>query len=60
MIDIKKLRDNPELVKQALKKRGYDLDVSLFSELDSSRKSLQVDVENLQAERKNFQLNLEN
>ena len=52
MIDIKKLRDNPELVKQALKKRGYDLDVSLFSQLDSSRKSLQIDVENLQAERK--------
>ena len=52
MIDIKKLRDNPELVKQALKKRGYHLDVSLFSQLDSSRKSLQIDVENLQAERK--------
>ena len=52
MIDIKKLRDNSELVKQALKKRGYDLDVSLFSQLDSSRKSLQIDVENLQAERK--------
>ena len=52
MIDIKKLRDNPKLVKQALKKRGYDLDVSLFSELDSSRKTLQIDVENLQAERK--------
>ena len=31
MIDIKKLRDNPKLVKQSLKKRGYDLDVSLFS-----------------------------
>ena len=52
MIDIKKLRDNPELVKQALRKRGYDLDASLFSQLDSTRKSLQVDVENLQAERK--------
>ena len=52
MIDIKKLRDNPEFVKQALKKRGYDLDVSTFSKLDSSRKSLQVNVENLQAERK--------
>ena len=52
MIDIKKLRDNPELVKQALKKRGYDLDISLFSQLDRSRKTLQIDVENLQAERK--------
>ena len=52
MIDIKKLRDNLESVQQALKKRGYDLDVSLFSQLESSRKSLQIDVENLQAERK--------
>ena len=52
MIDINKLRDNLELVQQALKKRGYDLDVSLFSQLESSRKSLQIDVENLQAERK--------
>ena len=59
MIDIKKLRDNPKLVKQSLKKRGYDLDVSLFSELDSSRKTLQIDVKTFKLKERNFQLNLE-
>jgi len=52
MIDIKKLRDNLEDIKIALKKRGYDLDESSFKSLDYSRKELQVDVEGLQAERK--------
>ena len=52
MIDIKKLRDNLEDIKIALKKRGYDLDESSFKSLDDSRKELQVDVEGLQAERK--------
>ncbi len=52
MIDIKKLRDNLEDIKIALKKRGYDLDESSFKSLDDSRKELQVDVEDLQSERK--------
>ena len=52
MIDIKKLRDNLEDIKNALKKRGYELDESSFKSLDDSRKELQVDVEGLQAERK--------
>jgi len=52
MIDIKKLRDNLEDIKNALKKRGYELDESSFRSLDDSRKELQVDVEGLQAERK--------
>ena len=52
MIDIKKLRDNLEDIKNALKKRGYDLDESSFKSLDDSRKELQVDVEGLQSERK--------
>ena len=45
MIDIKKLRDNLEDIKNALKKRGYELDESSFKSLDDSRKELQVDVE---------------
>ena len=47
MIDIKKLRDNLEDIKNALKKRGYELDESSFKSLDDSRKELQVDVEGL-------------
>ena len=51
MLDIKKLRDNFEEVKVALKKRGFDIDQEKFQSLDKKRKVLQVDVENLQAEK---------
>jgi len=51
MLDIKKLRDNFEEVKAALKKRGFDLDQEQFQSLDKKRKVLQVDVENLQADK---------
>ena len=52
MLDIKKLRDNFQDVKTALDKRGYSIDKDAFNSLDKKRKILQVDVENLQAERK--------
>jgi len=52
MLDIKKLRDNFQDVKTALEKRGYSIDKDAFNSLDKKRKILQVDVENLQAERK--------
>ena len=51
MLDIKKLRDNFEEVKSALKKRGFNIDQEKFQSLDKKRKVLQVDVENLQAEK---------
>jgi Seryl-tRNA synthetase len=52
MLDIKKLRDDFDNVKSALKKRGYEIDQKKFQSLDKKRKVLQVDVENLQAEKK--------
>ena len=52
MIEIKKLRDDIDGVYSSLKKRGYELDISLFKSLDEKRKSLQIDVENHQADRK--------
>ena len=51
MLDIRKLRDNFEEVKVALKKRGFDIDHEKFQSLDKKRKVLQVDVENLQADK---------
>ena len=51
MLDIRKLRDNFEEVKVALKKRGFDIDQEKFQSLDKKRKVLQVDVENLQADK---------
>jgi seryl-tRNA synthetase len=52
MLDIKNLRDNYKGIKLSLKKRGYDLDEASFKSLDDYRKELQIEVENLQAERK--------
>ncbi len=51
MLDPKFLRQDIESTAQSLKSRGFDLDVARFIELEEQRKALQVDTENLQAER---------
>ncbi|MBA53089.1 MAG: serine--tRNA ligase [Pseudomonadales bacterium] len=52
MLDPKLLRNELETVAQALKFRGFELDTSAFQALEDRRKALQVETENLQAERK--------
>ena len=52
MIDLKTLRDNFGDVESSLKTRGYHLDKKIFFSIDDKRKSLQVSVEKLQADRK--------
>ncbi|GAA6133406.1 serine--tRNA ligase [Oceaniserpentilla sp. 4NH20-0058] len=52
MLDIRKVRENPEAIAEALKKKGYEFDVSSFVELDSQRKSADISSQNLQAEKK--------
>ena len=54
MIDIKDLRDNIDDVELSLARRGYSLNKKKFIDLDSQRKSLQVEVESLQSDRKNL------
>ena len=54
MIDIKNLRDSIDEVEQSLARRGYTLNKDKFIDLDGQRKSLQVEVETLQSERKNL------
>ena len=54
MIDVKLLRDTPNEVRDSLKSRGYDLNTAYFEELDEIRKVLQVEVEQLQSQRKNL------
>ena len=54
MINIKNLRDEIDTVQSALASRGYELDKDTFIKLEKERKILQVDVESLQSERKNF------
>jgi len=45
MLDIKKVRQNPEIVVEALKKRGANLSLDEFLRLDEKRRKLLVDVE---------------
>ena len=47
MIDINLLRTDPERVKNSLKIKNYDLDSDLFIEIDSNRKTLQTEVEDI-------------
>jgi seryl-tRNA synthetase len=57
MIDIKVLRENIDGVEKSLAKRGYSLDKDKFTNLDGERKSLQVEVESLQSDRKSLSNN---
>ncbi len=49
MLDIKILRTQPELIKDALKKRYSDLDITPAIELDKQRRELLADVEKKKA-----------
>lgn len=49
MLDIKILRTQPELIKEALKKRYSDIDITPAIELDKQRRALLADVEQKKA-----------
>src|SRR3989338_10883701 len=49
MLDIKFIRQNPDLVREAIKKRNYRFELDAFLELDEKRKSLQQKIEELSA-----------
>jgi seryl-tRNA synthetase len=51
MIDPKLLRSDPEAVARNLARRGYVLDVSAFRKLEEERKTSQIEVDRLRAER---------
>ncbi len=52
MLDIRKVRENPQAVAVALAKKYYKFDVERFSALDAQRKAADVSSQNLQAEKK--------
>ncbi len=58
MLDSKFVRTNPETVANALKKRGYELDVAQIKALEEERKSLQVSTESLQQQRNSSAKNI--
>ena len=51
MLDLKLLRKDIAAVAARLKTKNFDLDIATFERLDESRKSLQIESENLQSER---------
>lgn len=51
MLDIKFVRNNPEIVKEALKKRGSNISLEPFLQLDERRRKMLTEVEQLKNKR---------
>ncbi len=51
MLDIQYIRDNPELVAEKSKQKGYDVDVTQLLGFDRERRDLQTQVDQLRQER---------
>src|SRR3989338_2062500 len=51
MLDIKFIRENPDIVKKALNDRGLKLDLKEVLDLDKQKRSLLVEVEDLKHKR---------
>ena len=49
MLDVKILRQTPEIIEEALRKRNNDLDITPAIELDKKRRELLADVEKKKA-----------
>jgi len=49
MLDIKFVRENPEIVKEALKKRGYNIDFDSFLSMEEERLKFLREIENKRA-----------
>lgn len=45
MLDIQYIRDNPEIVAEKSKQKGYEIDVAMLLELDKKRRSLLLEIE---------------
>jgi len=60
MLDIKFIRQNPDLLKESLKKRGYRFDLDKFLELDQERKDLQRQIEELSAQQNRIDRQVQN
>ena len=51
MLDIRFIRSKMEFIKEILKKRGYDLDLSIFESLDKERREILSTLEELRFQR---------
>src|SRR3990167_4782820 len=51
MLDAKLLREHPDLIQTKLAQRGFEFDKTLFESLESQRKTLQTQLQELQNQR---------
>ena len=51
MIDVKLLRENPEKIKEAVKVKGFSVDIDQIIELDNKRRELETKIQNLREQR---------
>ena len=51
MLDRREIRENPDAVKDAVRKKGIDLDVDELLDLDRAARKLQHDLDQAQARR---------
>lgn len=52
MLDIKFIRENPELVKEKAKQKGYEIDIDKLIKVDENRRKSIEEVDSLRSERK--------
>lgn len=60
MLDIQFIRDNPELVAEKSKQKGYDVDITQLLELDTKKRTLQTKIDELRRERNELAATLKN
>jgi seryl-tRNA synthetase len=51
MLDIRFIRENPELVAEKSKQKGYDVNIQKLLALDDNRRKLLSEIEKVRAER---------
>jgi seryl-tRNA synthetase len=54
MLDLRTLQNDPAIVAESLKKRGSDIDIAEFADMDGKRRALLSEVEQLKSERNNI------
>lgn len=59
MLDIQYIRENPELVQEKSKQKGYDVDVAELLELDGQRRTRVTQIEELRARRNTLSAGLQ-
>src|SRR3989344_4294499 len=52
MLDIKFIRENPKLVEEKAKQKGYSVDIKKLLDIDKHRRNLIEEVDKLRSERK--------